>query len=173
MAILEVRTFPDPILREKAAPVTVFDEPLKRLARDMAETMYAAPGVGLAANQVGVAKQLIVVHARDEEVGLDTGLLTLVNPRIVEASGELHWEEGCLSVPDERDEVERFARVRVQAQDLDGREFELIGEGLAAVVLQHEIDHLNGVLFIDRLSPLKRAAIKKRQRRARAPAAAG
>jgi peptide deformylase len=139
----------------------------------MAETMYAAPGVGLAANQVGVAKQLIVVHARDEEVGLDTGLLTLVNPRIVEASGELHWEEGCLSVPDERDEVERFARVRVQAQDLDGREFELIGEGLAAVVLQHEIDHLNGVLFIDRLSPLKRAAIKKRQRRARAPAAAG
>ena len=173
MALLEVHTYPDDVLRQKAAPITKFDDQLKKIARDMAETMYAAPGVGLAANQVGLPIQLIVVDLRDEEIQDISGLLELANPRIVEASGQLVGEEGCLSLPGERADVERYDHVVVHAQDLDGNEIEIEAEGFAAVVFQHEIDHLNGVLFADHLSPLKRAAMKKRLRKLKAVASTG
>jgi len=173
MAIREIRTYPDHILREKAKQVTEFNEELKQLARDMAETMYAAPGVGLAANQVGVAKRLIVVDVRDpEDKEKGTGLFQLANPEVVEGEGEFVMEEGCLSVPDEREEVERFNKIKLTAQDLDGNFLEIEAEGLLAVVFQHETDHLNGILFIDHLSPLKRAAIRKRLRKQKAEKAA-
>jgi peptide deformylase len=170
MALLKIHTFPDPVLREKARPVAAFDAELRRLARDMAETMYAAPGVGLAANQVGVLKQLIVIDTREEN-GPTTGLLALVNPRVVASEGEVLFEEGCLSLPDERAEVERFEWVKVEAQDLEGAPVTIAGSGLLAIVLQHEIDHLNGILFMDHLSPIRRAAVKKRLRKLKEEAA--
>jgi peptide deformylase len=171
MALLEIRTFPDPVLREKARPVTEFNEELRKLARDMAETMYAAPGIGLAANQVGVPLQVIVVDVRDREDDENTGLLTLVNPRIVAGDGECVTEEGCLSLPEERADVERYCKVTVHAQDLDGALLEFEAEGLPAVVFQHEIDHINGILFMDHLSALKRAGMKKRLRQLKAQTA--
>lgn len=171
MALKPIHTFPDPVLREKAKPVTKFNDDLKKLVRDMAETLYAAPGVGLAANQVGVLQQVIVIDVRDQEENINTGLVALINPRIVFAEGEASIDEGCLSVPDERAEVPRFAHVKVEAQDPDGHLMEIDGKGYLAIVLQHEIDHLNGVLFIDHLSPLKRAAIKKRLKKQKLQAA--
>ncbi len=162
MAILNVRTYPDPILREKAAPVTQFDEALKTLVRDMAETMYAAPGIGLAANQVGIAKQVVVIDVRNDEEGSQTGLLALINPRIVAGEGEYVGDEGCLSFPGEQVEVERYNKITVQTQNLEGEHLEMEIEGFPAVVFQHEIDHLNGVLLIDHVGSLKRAAMKKR-----------
>jgi peptide deformylase len=165
MALREIRTFPDPVLREKALPVTRFDDELKKLARDMAETMYAAPGVGLAANQIGVPLQLIVIDVRGDEGEPSTGLVQAVNPRVVAGDGACVSEEGCLSMPEERADVERYCTVVVEAQDLDGAPIKFEVEGLAAVAFQHEIDHLNGVLFMDHLSPLKRAAMKKRLRK--------
>jgi peptide deformylase len=171
MALLQIHTFPDAVLREKAKPVRKFNDELKKLVRDMAETLYAAPGIGLAANQIGVTQQVIVIDVRDQEENINTGLVALVNPRIISAEGEDSIEEGCLSVPEERAEVPRFATVKVEAQDVDGHLIEIEGKGLLAIVLQHEIDHLNGVLFIDHLSPLKRAAIKKRLRKQKLQAA--
>jgi peptide deformylase len=162
--ILSILEYPDPRLRKVAAPVTAFGPDLVRLVHDMAETMYSAPGIGLAATQVDVHKRVIVIdvsEARD-------GLLVLVNPEILEAEGEAECEEGCLSVPGYYDKVTRAARIRVRAQDEHGASREIAADGLLAVCVQHEMDHLMGKVFVDHLSSLKRARLaaklKKRQR---------
>jgi peptide deformylase len=160
MAIREILIIGDPILTRKAAPVERVDEEIVRLAWDMVETVHAAPGVGLAAPQVGVGKRLIVV---DLSVGEDEeALYVLVNPEIVSAEGEAICEEGCLSVPEIREKVARPYRVVVRGLDLEGRAVEVEGEDLLARALCHEIDHLDGILFVEKLSALKRALIKKR-----------
>jgi peptide deformylase len=164
MALREVLTYPNPLLREKARPVIEFDDELNALARDMAETMYAEPGVGLAATQVGVHQRVITIDVREKE-GQSGELLKLANPEIVEREGEVVGEEGCLSVPGVREDVKRSDKIKVRAQNLDGREVVIDADGMLAIVFQHEIDHLDGILFIDRLSPLKRSSIKKRLRR--------
>jgi peptide deformylase len=162
--ILNILEYPDPRLRKVAAPVTTFGPEIQRLVRDMAETMHAAPGVGLAATQVDVHKRIIVIdisEARDE-------LRVFINPEILEAEGEAECEEGCLSVPGYYDKVTRAARIRVRAQDEHGTSYELAADGLLAVCIQHEMDHLVGKVFVDYLSPLKRARLasklKKKQR---------
>lgn len=162
--ILSILEYPDPRLRKVAAPVAEFGPDLVRLVRDLAETMYAAPGIGLAATQVDVHRRVIVIdisEARDK-------LEVLVNPEILEAEGEAECEEGCLSVPGYYDKVTRAAKVRVRAQDEHGQTREFAADGLLAVCVQHEMDHLEGKVFVDRLSPLKRARLaaraKKRQR---------
>jgi peptide deformylase len=155
---------PDPVLRELCEPVTTFDENLHRLAMDMVETMYAAPGIGLAAPQVGVHKRLLVV---DLTVGSENGhLFVAVNPEIIEASGSQYGEEGCLSIPDITESVTRPARVVIRAQDLNGNPWEITAEDLLARCFCHEIDHLDGILFIDKLSPLKRNLVKRKLRKA-------
>ncbi|MFH1035375.1 MAG: peptide deformylase [Pseudomonadota bacterium] len=161
MPILAIRTFPDPVLSQVCQPVETVARPLLELAESMAETMYAAPGIGLAAPQVGQPINLVVIDtARGEERGTP---LFLFNPRIVEASGETAFEEGCLSVPDYTADVVRSDRVVVQAQDREGRPISLEAQGLMAICLQHELDHLVGRLFLDRISPLKRALYRKRR----------
>lgn len=164
MALRDILTYPNPLLREKARPVTEFDETLKAIARDMAETMYAEPGVGLAATQIGISLRLITIDVREND-GEPGELLKLANPEIIEREGEMIGEEGCLSVPGVREDVKRAERIKVRAQDLDGQERFFEADGLLSVVFQHEIDHLDGILFIDRLSPLKRSGIKRRLRR--------
>ena len=161
MAVLPIKTFPDPCLARACRKVEVVDDDLRRLAADMLETMYDAPGVGLAAPQVGSDLRLVVIDcsAKDEE----PQPMTLVNPRIVEAQGSLIFEEGCLSVPDYTCDVTRAERVVVEALDGEGRPIRVEGQGLMAVCLQHELDHLEGRLFIDRISPLKRSLYKKRR----------
>ncbi|MDH5351030.1 MAG: peptide deformylase [Betaproteobacteria bacterium] len=165
MALLNILRYPDARLHKVAAPVTVFDEGLKKLVRDMAETMYAAPGVGLAAMQVDVAKQVIVIDVSDRQ----DSLVVLVNPEIVEASGISDIEEGCLSVPGVYDVVERAERVKVRAYDQHGHPFTLEAQGLLSVCIQHEIDHLKGKVFVEYLSQLKqqrvRAKLAKQLRR--------
>jgi peptide deformylase len=157
MALLNILRYPDPRLHRIAKPVTVFDARLKRLVADMAETMYHAPGVGLAASQVDVHEQVIVIDVSDTH----DDLRVFINPEIVWASEERQtYEEGCLSVPGIYDGVERPAQVRVRAQDAAGQPFELEAEGLLAVCIQHEIDHLKGKVFVEYLSPLKRNRIK-------------
>jgi peptide deformylase len=158
MARLEILEFPDPRLRKQAQPVTEFDAALKRLVADMFETMYEAPGIGLAATQVDVHRQLVVL---DVSEGKDQPLV-LINARILEREGEQVYQEGCLSVPGIYADVERAQRIRVAAQDPDGRAFELEAEGLLAVCIQHEMDHLEGKLFVDYLSELKRERLKKK-----------
>lgn len=160
MAIKKIFTYPDPVLRQKVEPVTCFDESLRQLAVDLAETMYAAPGAGLAANQIGVCKRVVVIDvSRGED---EKKHLVLVNPEIIEKEGCQVEEEGCLSVIDLTANVERFKKLLVRAQDLDGKAWEFPAEDFFARVIQHELDHLNGVLFIDHLSPLKRTLYKKR-----------
>ncbi len=166
MAVLEICTFPDRVLLEEAEPVSSIDREVAKLAADMAETMYNAPGVGLAANQVGVPRRLIVVDTSRRD--LDSQLIVLVNPEIVSGEGLITMEEGCLSVPDYQAEVTRYQKVKVRGLDLQGRSMELDAEGLLAVVLQHEIDHVNGKLFIDHLSRLKRELCKRRLLKRRA-----
>lgn len=162
MAILEILKIGNPILAKKAAPVENIDDELRRLARDMAETMHAAPGVGLAAPQVGIAKRLITV---DLSVGeREEDLIILANPEILTREGEIVCEEGCLSVPGIYEKVARPARVVAKGLDLEGREKTVEAGDMLARALCHEIDHLEGKLFVDRLSPLKRAMIKKRLR---------
>lgn len=158
MAQLSLLRYPDARLHKVAAPVTVFDESLKRLVADMAETMYAAPGVGLAATQVDVHKQVIVVDVSDRR----DSLVVLVNPQIVESSGVSDIEEGCLSVPGIYDTVERAERVKVRAYDQNGNAFTLEAQGLLAVCIQHEIDHLKGKVFVESLSQLKQQRIRAR-----------
>jgi peptide deformylase len=160
MAVLEIRKYPDNILKKKAIPVTSFDEELRTLIVDMIETMHVAPGVGLAAPQVGVSKRLAVIDVSIK--GEDVPLLVLVNPVYMLKEGSVNFEEGCLSVPDYTSKVTRAERVVVRAHDGEGKEIEIDTDGLLAIVLQHEIDHLDGILFIDRLSPIKREFIKKR-----------
>jgi peptide deformylase len=156
MARLNILRYPDARLHRVASPVTVFDESLKRLVADMAETMYAAPGIGLAAIQVDVPKQVIVVDVSERR---DT-LVVLVNPEIVEATGVSDIEEGCLSVPGIYELVERAERVKVRAHDQNGNPFTLEAQGLLAVCIQHEMDHLKGKVFVEYLSPLKQQRIR-------------
>ena len=160
MTIRTILTYPNPLLREKARPVVTFDTPLKQLVEDMAETMYNAPGIGLAATQIGEKIQLIVVDISKEKTEKD--FIPLVNPKIISSEGRQIDEEGCLSVPELTSNVKRFKKVIVTYQDINGEAAEITAEDRFAVVLQHEIDHLNGILFIDHLSPLKRQLYKKK-----------
>ena len=160
MPLLRIRHYPDPVLKQKAERVTSFDDELRRLASDMLETMYAAPGVGLAAPQVGVSRRLIVLDCSPKDT--PHAPLVAVNPEIVSGEGECCDEEGCLSVPEYYANVARKERVRVRFQELDGTPRELAAEGLWAVCFQHEIDHLDGILFVDHLSPLKRSLFRKK-----------
>jgi peptide deformylase len=158
MALLNILRYPDARLHKLAAPVTVFDESLKRLVADMAETMYAAPGIGLAATQVDVHKQLIVIDVSERR----DSLVVLINPEIVDASGVSDIEEGCLSVPGIYDTLERAERVKVRAYDQNGNPFTLEAQGLLAVCIQHEMDHLKGKVFVESLSQLKQQRIRAR-----------
>ena len=163
MAILHICTYPEEILRQRAQPITEIDEEVVKLVDHMTETMYSAPGIGLAATQVGVAKQVLVADIAPRRP--ESELIVLINPEIVAAEGEVIFEEGCLSVPDYQAEVKRHEKVTVRGLNLQGEEVEIEAEGLLAVVLQHEIDHLNGMLFIDRLSKLKRDLYKRKVRK--------
>jgi peptide deformylase len=168
MAILEILTYPDKRLSAPAKPVEVVDDRLRRLIDDMTETMYAADGVGLAATQVGVESRVIVIDTSAvEEKG---ALVRAINPVIVASSGRSAREEGCLSVPEVREEVSRPSEVTVRFLDQDGRPVEMACDGLLARVFQHEIDHLEGKLFIDHLSALKRGLIKRRLSKAKSKA---
>lgn len=158
MALLNILRYPDARLHKVASPVTVFDDALKRLVSDMAETMYAAPGVGLAATQVDVHKQVIVVDVSERR----DSLVVLVNPEIVDAFGVSDIEEGCLSLPNIYETVERAERVKVRAYDQNGTSFTLEAQGLLSVCLQHEIDHLKGKVFVEYLSHLKQQRIRAR-----------
>jgi peptide deformylase len=162
--LLPILHYPDPRLHRKAEPIAEITPEIRQLAADMAETMYQAPGIGLAATQVNVLKRLIVVdvsESRDQ-------LLTLINPEVVAKEGEIVSEEGCLSVPGIYEKVKRSERVTVQAQNLDGEWVTIAADGLLAICLQHEIDHLDGKVFVDYLSPLKQSRIKaKLAKRAR------
>jgi peptide deformylase len=169
MALRTILEFPDPRLRTRAEPVTRFDAALGTLIDDMLETMYAAPGIGLAATQVDVHKRLIVIDISEEH----NEPLVLINPEILAREGEAQTEEGCLSVPGIFDEVKRAARVRVRAQDRNGERFEGDYEGVLAVCIQHEMDHLEGRLFVDYLSDLKRERIRKRLDKERKERASG
>ncbi len=166
MAIRTIRTFPDPVLRAKTTRVDSIDDSLQRLIDDMVETMHAAPGVGLAANQVGVPLQLAVIDIGEREEGRPRrSLVVLINPEILSQEGSVIAEEGCLSIPDLTEKVKRAAKVRVRAQDRTGKTFEMEADGLMAKALQHEIDHLNGILFVDRLSPLKRNIFRRKTKK--------
>ena len=156
MALLTILNYTDPRLHTVAKPVTTFDTNLKRLVQDMQETMYAAPGIGLAATQVNQHVQLIVIDTSKEQ----NDLLVLINPKIVSQSGTQTYEEGCLSVPGIYETVTRAEQIKVQAQDVDGKQFTLDADGLLSVCIQHEMDHLKGKVFVEYLSPLKRNRIK-------------
>ncbi|MCI0401381.1 MAG: peptide deformylase [Gammaproteobacteria bacterium] len=158
MALLEILHYPDPRLRKSAEAVAKVTDEIRRLAEDMLETMYKAPGIGLAAPQVNVGKRVVVIDVSEEK----SSPLYLINPEIVHREGTEQMEEGCLSVPGVFDLVERSERVTMHALNLDGKPFELDADGLLAVCIQHEIDHLNGKLFIDYLSSLKRQRIRKK-----------
>jgi peptide deformylase len=160
MAIRPILHYPDKRLRNPGREVTDFGDELRKLVDDMAETMYAAPGVGLAAPQIGVSLRLFVI---DVAVGDDvpSDLRTFINPEILETNGEICYEEGCLSFPGVHEEVERAERVRVRAQDVDGNTFELETDGLLAIAIQHEHDHLEGKLLVDHLSLLRRRLVHR------------
>ena len=161
MAVLSILEYPDPRLKKVAAPVTAFTPEIEKLVRDMAETMYSAPGVGLAATQVDVHKRVIVIDTSDAK---DT-LQVFINPELLRAEGEAECEEGCLSVPGYYDKVTRAARVTVRARNARGEPFEVDAEGLLAVCIQHEMDHLDGKVFVEPLSPLKRARLLAKLRK--------
>jgi peptide deformylase len=169
MASLSILEYPDPRLRARALPVTRFDAALGKLVDDMLETMYAAPGIGLAATQVNVPQQVLVIDISEER----NQPLVFINPQIVSREGAVKTEEGCLSVPGVFDEVERAAKVRVRARDRSGGVFEQDLEGALAVCLQHEMDHLDGRLFVDYLSDVKRDRIRKKLDKDRKEKAAG
>jgi len=164
--VREILIWPDPRLKEKALPVTAVDDDVRQLIDDMFETMYAAEGIGLAATQIGVQKRVVVVDTSsgDEEVKP----FAMVNPEILETEGTMKYREGCLSIPGEAEEVKRAARVKVRFLDREGKQVEMEATGLTAVCIQHECDHLEGVLFVDHLSSLKRELIKKRMKRLKA-----
>ena len=165
MAVREILVYPDPRLREKAEPVAQVDDSIRALVEDMAETMYAAPGVGLAANQIGVLKRVFVIDIADDEE--PSNLMVFINPEIIDTTGTQTYQEGCLSFPGGSEEIKRAERVRVKALDLNGKPFELDAEGLLAVAIQHENDHLNGVLMIDKLGPIKRRRLGQKIKKAR------
>jgi peptide deformylase len=161
MAILTILEFPDERLRKRATPVDVFDEALAEFVQDMLATMYAAPGIGLAATQVNVHKAVIVIDISEEK----NSPLVLINPEVLARSGQEEMEEGCLSVPGVYEKVQRAETVRVRTADLEGTLTEFDADGLLAVCIQHEMDHLEGRLFVDRLSPLKRQLVRKKIRK--------
>ena len=163
MAILEILKYPDPRLSKIARPVENITDDIVQLINDMLETMYAAPGVGLAANQVGALYRIVVLDVDHENP--QKKVYKLINPSIVRSEGEILWEEGCLSVVDFTAEVRRAARVEVAALDDHGKETKIEAEGLLAVALQHEIDHLDGKLFIDRISRLKRDLYTRKRKK--------
>lgn len=158
MALLPILRYPDVRLHKKAAPVDRVDDSIRKLIADMAETMYEAPGIGLAATQVDVHKRIIVIDVSEDK----SKLLAFINPEILEQSGEQVCEEGCLSVPGIYEKVTRSERVKVRALDPQGKTFTLEAEGLLAVCVQHEIDHLEGKVFVEHLSQLKQGRIKAR-----------
>ena len=158
MAVLPILHFPDPKLHIKATPVAIVDDSIRQLVRDMAETMYAAPGIGLAATQVDVHKRVVVIDTSEDR----SELLVLINAEILEKSGECDSEEGCLSVPDVRETVKRAEWVKVRALNEKGEPFELVADGLLAVCIQHELDHLEGKVFVEYLSRLKQSRIRSR-----------
>lgn len=158
MALLPILRFPDPRLKKIAAPVTNIDDGVRRLIADMAETMYEAPGIGLAATQVDVHKQIVVIDVSEDR----NALLALINPRLEGPTGQQEGEEGCLSVPGIFEKVERAERVTVHYLDPEGQAQTLVAEGLLAVCIQHELDHLNGMVFVDHLSQLKQTRIRNK-----------
>lgn len=158
MALLPILRYPDPRLHKKAAPVEQVDDRIRKLVRDMAETMYAAPGIGLAATQVDVHKRVIVIDVSEDK----SALRVFINPELISCSGEQASEEGCLSVPGIYDKVTRAATVRVRALNERGESFEQEAEGLLAVCIQHEMDHLEGKVFVEYLSRLKQNRIKSK-----------
>lgn len=163
MALLQILEYPDPRLRTVADPVAAVTDEIRRLVDDLFETMYAAPGIGLAATQVDVHQRLLVMDISEDK----TEPLCFINPEILESSGSVSADEGCLSVPEVYESVARAETVTVKALDRDGKEFELVAEGLLAVCVQHEMDHLEGKLFVDYLSQLKRQRLKKKLIKAR------
>ena len=158
MAILNILEFPDPRLRKKAKPIGQVDAVVKKLAADMLETMYAAPGIGLAATQVDVHKRLLVLDVSEEK----NQPMVFINPEITPIEGEQSYEEGCLSVPGFHESIKRLGRIRVNALNQNGEAFEIECDELLSVCIQHEVDHLNGKLFVDYLSGLKREIIAKK-----------
>jgi len=163
MAVRTILHYPDPRLREKALPVAEITPAIQQLVDDMAETMYAAPGVGLAATQIGEPHRIFVIDTAGEDEPSD--LKVFVNPEIVASEGKITWEEGCLSFPSVTEDIDRKARVRVRALDREGKAFELDAEGLLAVAVQHELDHLDGVLMIDHMGALKKRIVDRKMRR--------
>src|SRR5688572_9280465 len=166
MALRPVLQFPDKRLRIKALPIETITDELRQLAQDMCDVMYDEPGIGLAATQVGEGVRLVVVDTEWKDEDGVKNPLVLVNPELSEHDGKVIWKEGCLSVPDFEAEVERAERVLLRALDLDGKPLEIRAEGLQAVCFQHEVDHLDGVLFIDHISRLKRSLYVKRRKKA-------
>ncbi|MDP6184516.1 MAG: peptide deformylase [Gammaproteobacteria bacterium] len=158
MAILQILHYPDPRLRNVATPVTVVDDEIRQLVDDMYETMYDAPGIGLAATQINVHKRILVTDVSE----INNDPVCVINPRIVASAGSEQMEEGCLSVPGVFETVERAAQIRVQGLDRAGKAIEFDVDGLLAVCIQHEVDHLDGKLFVDYLSQLKRSRIRKK-----------
>ncbi|TCT23791.1 peptide deformylase [Thiobaca trueperi] len=169
MPKLDILTFPDPRLRNKALPVTQVDADIRRLVDDMLETMYAAPGIGLAAPQVNISRRVVVIDTSEHK---DTPLC-LINPNILSAEGREQMDEGCLSVPGFFETVTRAEWIRIEALDRDGNPFTLDADGLLAVCIQHEIDHLDGKLFVDHISMLKRQRIKHKLLKDQRQAASG
>lgn len=168
MALLDIVIHPDPLLREVCNPVENVDDELRTLLNNMAQTMYSAPGIGLAGPQVASLKRIIVVDVGEEpEYGQVGRLYKLINPEIIKAEGETYSEEGCLSIPEIRETVRRAENVIVKAIDEDGEELTIEASGLLSICLQHEIDHLNGVLFIDHLSRLKRHLVNSKYKKLR------
>ena len=163
MAVLPILEYPDKRLREHARPVEAVTPEIQRLVDDMAETMYAAPGVGLAANQVGVLLRIFVIDTAGEDDPSD--LKVFINPEILTREGEMVWQEGCLSFPGVNESVERAERVRVRALDREGKSFELEAEGLLSVAIQHENEHLDGKLMIDKLGPLKKRLVQRKMQK--------
>ena len=168
MALLTILTFPDPRLKERSLPVEHVDESIRTLIDDMFETMYDSEGVGLAAPQIGILKRVVVLDCGDRDPDEETSPLkpvepiAIINPEVQESEGIVTWQEGCLSVPGYTDDVERAAQVVVTGLNRDGEPMRIEAQGLLAVCLQHEIDHLEGTLFVDRLSRLKQTMVKKR-----------
>jgi len=165
MALREVVKFPDPRLKRVSEPINEIDYALRELARDMIDVMYDEPGIGLAAPQVGAPVRMFVIDTEWNDEDGERDPRVMINPEIIGRSGRITWEEGCLSVPDYSATVERDAQITLRAMDLDGKLVEEQAEGLRAVCIQHEIDHLDGILFIDRISRLKRSLyVKKRKK---------
>ncbi len=165
MPLRDIVKFPDPRLKEVAKPITDVDDDLRELARDMIDVMYDEPGIGLAAPQVGASVRMFVIDTEWNEEGGEKSPIVVLNPEISERAGSITWEEGCLSVPDYVANVDRDATITLRGMDLEGNAIEERAEGLRAVCIQHEVDHLDGVLFIDRISRLKRSLyVKKRKK---------